>query len=272
MNELATSLDSSTRNLKEDFVFFRSSNYSFTIETGPLGVRIRVPEDSGMSDYYQDILKKTLTFQIMAEIFFDETLTVNQLAVKLKSSASTIYRTIDDLNDYFNQFQCQVYSNPCRINGDEDHIRNFYRAYFKEVSSVMEWPFRGIDESKLNDALENILQLLQKIGEINADEFDFAYFKIVKIILSVNLIRYNHGHYVEDKNSNRHNAFTQILVSLAERSKIVQSFKDVGISRFNTETLFQLFSPYFKENFAFSERGLKKLRKKIQQLMRLWLI
>lgn len=54
LNELAQELGSSSRILKDDLVYFNSSNYNFNIESGPLGVRIDVPSNSGISEYYHN--------------------------------------------------------------------------------------------------------------------------------------------------------------------------------------------------------------------------
>lgn len=260
LNELAQELGSSSRILKEDLVYFNSSNYNFNIESGPLGVRIDVPSNSGISEYYQNVLKTTLAFKIMEEIFFDETLTVNQLASKLRSSSSSIYRAIDELNEYFKTHECQIITNPCRFIGDEHYIRNFYRAYFKEISTMMEWPFRTIVEEKVDHALQSILNSLKSLVELDVTVFDFAFFRIVKIILTVNIIRTNHGQFIED--TREHNGYAQILFNLIERTKCFKNFVAIGINRLDIQTVFQIFSPYMRKNFAYSTKALNKVRKR----------
>lgn len=50
---------------------------------------------------YSKILSENLFYQILEEIFFDETLNAADLADKFFVSSSTIYRSIGQINDIF---------------------------------------------------------------------------------------------------------------------------------------------------------------------------
>lgn len=260
LKELAQRLDISTRNLKYDIAYLREANPDIQIETSSKGIRIQTEFSTGMTKFYMDVLKSNLTFKILEEIFFDESLSVKDLAVKFKSSMSTIYRVIDQVNDYFAPYDCRVESNPCRFVGDEHYIRNFYRAYFNEVSSILEWPFRHYKREQFDHALDLILDFLHQFKDFDFDLADFAFYEIVKTILMVNIIRYQNGHLVPTE-SNKNIYFT-ILSRILKLFSLQKELKEIGVHPINSESIYQTFHPYFKKNLAYSAEAVAKVRKK----------
>ena len=258
--DLAQQLNSSIRVLKEDIVFIRQIDSNIQFETGPKGVRILIDYSTGIRDYYYLVLKSTLPFQLLEEIFFNEKHSVSELATTLHTSYSTIYRTIEQLNEYFSEFDCRIESNPCRIVGDERYIRNIYRAYFKEVSTVLEWPFRDFDEAIIDDTFEGIVEFLKRFSDIDTKFMDFAIYETVKILITVSIIRYQHGHLVDttDEESIVFSTFFNALKLFV----LPNNLKYIGGQTVNTEFVYQLFYPYLKKDIAYGIDALKKLQKK----------
>lgn len=258
--ELSKQLNSSTRALKEDISFIRNYDPNIQFQTGPKGIRIISDYSTGIQDYYSGLLRETLPFQILEELFFNENLSMSELGSILESSPSTICRTIDQLNCYFSAYDCRIESNPCRFVGNERYIRNYYRAYFKEVSTVFDWPFRDYEEYLFDEMLNSVIAFLAKFSDLETDFVDFAFYDIVKTMITVNIIRYKQGHLVDtrDEESLLFKAFFNALKFFI-LPKNIKEFEGLSIT---SEVVYQLFYPYLKENIAIGIEPLNKLRKK----------
>lgn len=255
ISNLAKELNSSTRVLKEDMTYLRKTYNAFLIETSHLGVRITIDQSSGLRDFYRQILETSLPFQVLRLIFFDESLTLSQVATKLHLSTSTMYRTIEQLNNYFSEKGCVVETSPCRLVGDEFYIRNFYRTYFKEVSTPIEWPFDGYDEESVNDSFDKILSFLSKETDVEAKNVDFAFYESIKLSVMVNLIRYENGNLVDT--SDIENTLYTLLFH------VVKLFANpLKGQKLTTEYIYQVFYTYLRKDAAFGKAPLVKLRKK----------
>ena len=83
--ELSKQLNSSTRALKEDIRFIRNYDPNIQFQTGPKGIRIISDYSTGIQDYYSGLLRETLPFQILEELFFNESLSMSELGSILQS-------------------------------------------------------------------------------------------------------------------------------------------------------------------------------------------
>lgn len=260
ISEITVILGCSSRNLKEDLSFIRISESNILIESSPLGVRISMEQSSGIMDYHYSILKNTLAFQILEEIFFNETLTVNELAYTLHSSSSTVYRTIEQINTYFQPYNCRIESNPCRFTGDERLIRNYYRAYFKEISTALDWPFRDYSKQRIDEIFQVLVEYLSTYIDLDFSFIDFAFYDIVKLLCTVNFIRYKQGHLVDvtDKMNFLFDPLFKAFKFFTLPSEL-NVIDDIPVSK---ELIYQLFYPYFKKGIAYSADAFNKLRKK----------
>lgn len=257
---LAERLNCSVRNLKEDIAYFKQTNPEFGLETSHLGVRILMNQSTGIQEFYRDILTNTLIFQLLEEIFFDETLTIDGLANLLHTSHSTTYRAIESLNAYFAPHQCRIETNPCRFIGDEVYIRNYYRTYFKEKNTVFEWPFRGYDEQAINTSFNRVLKILEKGDEVEDTFLDFAFYESIKLMAIVSVIRYNNGHIV-DTTQNKTVLFT-IIFNAFIFFVLPKGMKVTHGKKVTSDYIHQVFYPYFNKNSAFGIKSLNKLRRK----------
>lgn len=254
ITELATIFNYSPRIIKADITDLRERHSDFQFETGYLGVRIAKKSTQGIQSIYSEIISKSLTYQLLEEIFFDETLSVDELADMFFVSSSTIYRTISQINDYFNlRYHCYVVANPCRFIGNEQNIRLFYRTYFSEKNTVLEWPFLDTDENQVNQLFDKILSFITSEMAV-----DFAYYEDIKLVVLVNLIRYKHHHLVNtsEEESDMLNLFLQIykytIQPLGMKSSIL----------INKESFYQIFGPYIRKDAAKNIKQLQKFKKK----------
>lgn len=257
---LAEHLDSSTRNIKEDIAFLRRTEPELGIESSHLGFRIMMDQTTGIQEYYRKILKETLIFQVLEEIFFDETLSIDELARVLPVSSSTIYRTVKTLNAYFSEFDCRIETNPCRVVGDEEHIRRYYRTYFKESYTLLEWPFRNLKEATVNAKFNRVLAALSRDENVDDDVIDFAFYESIKLMTVVNSTRYGNGHKV-DTSDNESFLFKVIFNVVKLYAKSRYSSK-LNLNELTPEYIYQVYYPYFEKNAAFGIKPLNRLRKK----------
>lgn len=253
-SDLANTLNSSVRILKEDVAYLRQSYLSITIESSQLGIRLNQESSSSIKDVYRYVLKQTLAFQLLEVLFFDETLSLEDLANKLYSSPSTIYRTINQLNDYFiEHYDCYIETSPCRFVGNETNIRLYYKAYFSESSTLMEWPFKDIDESTINKAFDIILSFVP-----HDLDMDFAYYEQIKPVVMVNLIRYKNGHYIETS-QDKSDVFKRIVHVF---KFFIPSTKLKKLPDINDHYIYQVFSPYIRKGPAYNIKQLNKMKAK----------
>ena len=86
IEQVAVQLASSVRNIKEDITYFRKHFPEIGIETGQYMMRIMMDHSIGIQEAYRLILKETLIFQLLEEIFFIETYSIDDLAGILHTS------------------------------------------------------------------------------------------------------------------------------------------------------------------------------------------
>lgn len=152
--QLATNLNTSIRIITTDIDFLKDHYPELGIQSMHKGIQIDLKYNYSLGTIYRKILQDTLAFQILQEIFFDEALNIQDLAYKFHASISSVYRTIVELNQYFKAFNVMIKTNPCQVIGDETYIRKFYRSFFKEAHTPLEWPFRDYDGKDFDDSLE----------------------------------------------------------------------------------------------------------------------
>lgn len=254
-SELAVMFNCSTRIIKADLSELRKLMTELQFDAGYLGIRLTKESDFGVQAVYSKLLSETLVFQILEEIFSDETLSIEDLAEKFYVSHSTVYRTITQINDYSrDSLQCYVETNPCRLIGNEQNIRLFYRTYFAEKNTLLGWPFRGINEKEINHNFDKILSFM-----VTDMPIDFAYYEDINLVVLVNKIRYDHHHLIDTSDGE----IELLNVFLKIYKYIVQPLGLVSSMQINKESFYQVFSPYIRKNLP---RNIKQLRKAKKQL------
>ena len=257
-DQVAEQLANSVRNIKEDISYFRKHFPEIGIETGQYRIRIMMDHSIGIQEAYRLILKETLIFQLLEEIFFIETYSIEDLAGVLHTSKSTVYRSIEAINSYFSNVGCQVETNPCRFVGNERFIRNFYRTYFKEKSTILEWPFRHYDEQTLNANINRILAIVEKSGAVKTEDIDFAFYESIKLVIIVNVIRYQNGHLVDT--NNEETFLFKLIFNAVKLLFLPKNMSGINGIPITTEYIYQILYPYLKKGNAFSLKELDKLR------------
>lgn len=81
-SELAVMFNCSTRIIKADLSELRKLMTELQFDAGYLGIRLTKESDFGVQAVYSKLLSETLVFQILEEIFSDETLSIEDLTEK----------------------------------------------------------------------------------------------------------------------------------------------------------------------------------------------
>lgn len=252
LEELANILGCSDRILKEDIVFFKKKFTDFTIETSTYGVRLRFNYNKGLKSLYQKMLTGSTSYQLLETIFFYEDKTILELANKLYVSESTLYRLVNQINTHLDKYDINILTNPCRVVGNEKHIRYFYYQYFAEKYSRLEWPYEIVDE----EAFDQLLMFFINFTKIKADS---AHYNIFKLTSAVNFIRFEKHHFIDidDVQIN----FDEIIPQLSDFSDVLQEIEDALRVTFDNHLIHQVFSPYVQEGYSLNfERLIEKTR------------
>lgn len=193
--DLSKELDCSSRVLKDDIQYI-NEHYSLVIYTSTHGVRLEYDANKGFKTFCQKMLGYSSTYKVLEMIFVHPNQTVQELADRLFISPSTLYRLIDQINrQTIDFYDFHIETNPCQIVGNEEKIRYFFYVYFFEKYPHLEWAFDAKEIDKMNHLIEQFSMETQI-------PVDFAYSNVFKVIITVNSIRYQAGHYVKlnDKN------------------------------------------------------------------------
>lgn len=247
LGKLSRKLNASERVLKEDIRYFETHFTDFTIQTSSDGVKMTFQDSKGLKTLYQKVLESSPAYNLLEIIFLDETKTVADLAEMLFVSSATVYRLIEQINAETAHYHFKIETNPCRVTGDEDHIRYFYYQYFFEKYSRVEWPYDKINEAVLDELLKYFL-------EFNQVSISFAVYNMFKLVIVVNLIRFQHNHFVELENISKN--FNRIILEPVSNLEILKRFEYSFNVKFDRHLITQLFTPVVREGFYLSAEHL----------------
>lgn len=251
LKELAQELDCSERILKYDLKNFNNIFSDFKVESSHRGVRLVFDDNKGLKNIYLNIFDSSNAFKVLEKIFFNETYSVSELADMLYVSSSTLYRIIHQINQIIKEDDCLIETNPCRMVGAEDKVRYFYYQFFFEKYTILTWPYDRMNHDMIND----LLYFFMELTEFRAD---FAYYNIAKLILFVNLNRYQKEHYILPETIDIN--LDDILSKINSSPGNAQYFEKRYKLKINEMFIIQMFSPFINNGFAFNyEQLLKKI-------------
>lgn len=189
--QLATILDCSTRSLKNDIRDLNKTFDEFEIQTSIKGVKIEYCPNHDFKSFCQTLLANSENYQLLEMIFLNPDYTVQDLSSKFNMSLSTLYRTITKLNERLQDcYGFYIDTNPCRLIGPEENIRQYFYTYYFEKYHQSGWPFEQISEDEADILIKNFI----KRKELPTDLMNFS---TIKTIVIVNYIRYSQQQYLE---------------------------------------------------------------------------
>lgn len=246
---LAKKLKCSERILKYDLKNFQDTFTDFKIESSHLGVRMSFDANTGFKNIYKDTFNSSTSFKILEILFLNDHYSADELADLLYTSSSTIYRIINETNEVIKEYGFKIETNPCKVSGQEDKIRYFYYRFIFEKYTIFTWPYDRIYKELVTDLLHFF------IDHTNA-KVDFAYYNLATLILSVNLIRYKKGCYINKNGSNFD--LEKTLANLSISKKETKYFENQYRLEITKEFLIEIFSPVIQDGYSFNYEALIK--------------
>lgn len=151
------------------------------------GVNFKIPINIGLDYFQKQLFRQSTGFKLLEKIFFDETLTNNQLVEELYVSQSTLNRLIKTISEALQPYGLKLETSPYKITGNEYLIRNFFTTYFVEAYTSNEWPFETLEKKIIDDILPSAVDYYQSTSEV----MNYTYFRFR---FAVGLIRNLHGY------------------------------------------------------------------------------
>ena len=192
---LAMALECSTRIIYSDVdeINNRFGDY-IEIKKGNDHLKAINYDNSTLSKIVKIFIRENLEFNIMAEAFLEKINDVSVLSDMYYVSQSTIYRSIDKINDFLKRKKVEVslVTKPLRFVGSEFILRQLWVYFIELFYKKDEWPFEDIDKSLFN----NLISVITNV--FNYGKY-FQTSSRMKIEFSVNLNRLQKGYnYQED--------------------------------------------------------------------------
>lgn len=200
------------------------TNMQFMKEVGGITykngyITIWYHQHCGLQEVYQKALRHSQSFKLLETLFFRDFNSLEELAEELFVSLSTLKRLIKKTNAYLTHtFGITILTSPVQVSGDEHQIRLFYLKYFSEAYKISEWPFGEMLNLK---NCERLLSLMIKEVDVRVN---FTLFQHLKILSSVNLIRYYKGHSAVYDNKKTSHRFSQLIQSFLEIQDLSRLF------------------------------------------------
>ena|SRR5690625_2579432 len=127
---------------------------------------------------------------MLEKLFFNKSMTAEQLLSELYVSSSTLNRLASTINEELQSYGLQLETTPYRISGNELLIRHFYTTYFVEAYATNEWPFERLDQKIIDEVLPSADNYYKSTSEdMNYTAFRFQF--------AVGVIRNLHGYSIK---------------------------------------------------------------------------
>lgn len=137
---------------------------------------------------------------------------------------------------------------------------SFTDLFFKEAHTPLEWPFRDYDGKDFDENFTKIIRTLVFNKELDDNFLDFAFYRSIKLMVMVSIIRYRHGHFVDT--TNYQSFLYNILINGIRFFVLPKSLLQLKNTPVSKEYVYQIFYPYLDENIAFGQNSLLSLQKK----------
>lgn len=154
------------------------------------GVNFKIPTNIGIDYFQKQLFKQSLGFMLLEKVFFDETLTNQQLINELFISQSTLNRLADTINTALEPYGLKLETSPYKVTGEEYLIRNFYTSYFIEAYTSNEWPFENIHKKLIDEIFPPASDYYQSTSKV----MSYPHFRFH---FAVDLVRNLQGYSVE---------------------------------------------------------------------------
>lgn len=213
------------------------------------GLSLSIPLYSSSREIYSNFVKYSREYQLLLFLLEHEPKTLEDFADSLYLSASTVKRTISQLNVILQEYNIKIESSSIRLIGDERAISLFYTAILNETNYASNY---FLDDTQIT-ILSNLCKLAAK-----KLHFKLNYPDLIKLVLwtYVRIARICHGHLLNEEEPAKNTAFP---------FDIEQPLADAFFSLFGIQldenVMGDIFSFFLHRGYA---RSMDDIRKIIQ--------
>ncbi|TKH18978.1 HTH domain-containing protein [Bacillus wiedmannii] len=191
LSELAYTLECVNTTIRRDLDYlkeFLPLNWDIESAKGK-GIRLLKPIEDGIDEFEAMFEQHNMVFQILDQIFHQSVSTIKDLTNNLFIPSSSLYKYLEEVQNYLSYFDLKLDKNPLRIQGTESHIIFMFTELYLKTYPSRIWPF-------LNFSQEEILNYIKEIE----NELQITFYPIdtrkISYFLVVLLYRKQQGHQI----------------------------------------------------------------------------
>lgn len=138
IEELSHKLRCSIGTIRADIQYYNSLlNGDAYIETSKQhGIKLTTVDSFQMESVYHKVMEGCLNFQIINKLFELDIPSIEDLAELLYTSASSILRSLKQINVFLEEYELTIQAKPVKIRGTEKQIRYFYNVFLWDYYSA----------------------------------------------------------------------------------------------------------------------------------------
>ena len=206
--------------------------------------------DIGIKTIKKIFIKNSLISEILTNTFLGKVDNKKDLALRLNTSDSSIFRNIAYLNEAIKEiYNIEFSYADLDFVGDEYDIEKFYLNLFINTQlSPLDWPFEGLVDEK------DVTTIAESIGKSIYMEIIFGQYSYIKTALAISIIRYRRGFKFklgdidQDMLSFVKKCLSNIEVARATRRLLPDENGDMTMALYQILAFFinHEYTPYFK--------------------------
>lgn len=129
---LTSALNCSLPALHSDIYALNNEAFPLNIVKSHGGYAIQFHSYASIDSLYAEVIKTSLDFQVLKQVFFQKFYSIQKNANYLKCSFSSFYTKVTQFDYFFLQWGISLRTRPLKIEGNEKLLRHFYYLLFKE--------------------------------------------------------------------------------------------------------------------------------------------
>lgn len=242
---LTSELKQSERTIHDDMLIINNDYPYIEFTRVNKHYRMKISPHYDIQLVYQNLLTDNLILNVIEDLLYQPINTLEELSEKYFVSSPTLYRKIRNINPILKKsYNIEISSIPYELSGLETDIRSFYAQLISEKYPVQVWPFKNIDEKKLQDFIFYFTNLL-------GIPLDFASMRFVKTITAINILRLTQGHYIKNLKPDTPGLFNKIQHSeeFRKQKNYIKIYFNLSLDE---EMLNQIFAAFSQETFLYS--------------------
>ena len=252
LSVITKELDCSDKVLRNDIKQINLDFAPFMIISSPKGVVLEYPPTINIEFIYSEILKNSIEYQIIENVFFKPKISITELSEIIYSSETGIRRKIKELSSKTEQsgFRIEITGGQCNIVGEEVQIRNFLSHYFFEKMYYDEAPF----DSTEYQVVGTLIDYVEK-GTYGNYGMDIRREVINYLLISLKRVSAGSFLLTEKRKSKVHRSisFKEIIANTFFQREFFHVFK----MKLNQSLLEELTCVFVTYEFSLPKRGLK---------------